>query len=121
MTEIKRFRVKQTIVNILAVLAVLFISWVFASWGEVMLKENEPLNEANLFEIICNLNEELEEKNCRQMTGTIIAKNVIVTDDGEMWTAWLDEVATGDRVLVTFNDKGTEDLTDDEVMRCDKL
>lgn len=121
MKNIKRFKVEQIIVKILAVLAILFISWVFTSFAEVTLKENEPLNEANLFEIICNLNEELKEKNYRQMTGTIIEKNVLVTDDGEMWTAWVPDLDDGTRVLITFDGKSTPQYEDDEIVRVERL
>lgn len=121
MKAIKAFKVKQVVINIITVLAVLFISWVFASWGEVVLKENEPLNEANFFEIICNLNAELKEKNYRQMTGTIIEKNVLATDDGEMWTAWVPDLDDGTRVLITFDGKSTPQYEDDEIVRVERL
>lgn len=117
----KTFEAKQVIVNIFAILAVLFISWVGASWGEVAFTENKPLNEANFFEIVCNLNAELEEKNYRQMTGTIIEKNVLVTDDGEMWTAWVPELDDDTRVLITFDEKGTPQYEDDVIVRVERL
>lgn len=117
----KAFQVNHIIVNILTVIAIIFVSWVFASVGEVMVKENEPLNEANFFEITCNLNAELKEKNYRQMTGTILEKNVLVTDDGEMWTAWVPDLDDGTRVLITFDGKSTPQYEDDEIVRVERL
>lgn len=112
---------KQVIESILLALAIFFMCWVIVSWGEVVFTENEPLNETNFFEVICNLNAELKEKNYRQMTGTILEKNVLVTDDGEMWTAWVPDLDDGTRVLITFDGKSTPQYEDDEIVRVERL
>ena len=57
--------------------------------------------------------------NTRGMTGTYYWHNVIVTDDGEEWLLSgddKDEFSDGQRVAVFFDTKGTDDITDDEIV-----
>lgn len=52
----------------------------------------------------------------RTTRGTVVARGTIVTDDGHEWNVDTSGIPRDVRVIVTFNTRGTEDVTDDVIV-----
>ena len=68
----------------------------------------------------------LSDTRYTQTTGYIDAEDTIITQDGNIWVTDISSVCTiyasvGDDINVTFDNKGTDTIEDDEVIAISKL
>lgn len=68
----------------------------------------------------------LSDTRYTQTTGYIDAEDTIITQDGNIWVTDISSVCTiyasvGDDINVTFDNKGTDNIEDDEVVAISKL
>ena len=68
----------------------------------------------------------LSDTRYTQTTGYIDAEDTIITQDGNIWVTDISSVSTiyasvGDDINITFDNKGTDNIEDDEVVAISKL
>lgn len=112
---------KKIVLATVTVITATILIWFGASIIEIGLHNpNEPANycDWNACALVSKISAEKDVSDeiiTREANGTIIAKGVVITEDGNMWT-FFDEDEHPQEVTVIFNTKNTEFIEDDEII-----
>ena len=111
----------------IAIVSILVSFWMMFSFLDVVSdnKSKTPKHsDLNFFVLIAPEEEETEPAELREVWAEVAAINkeaesiTLVDESGEEWVAFADVemYAVGDEVMVVFDDMGTADLYDDEIV-----
>ena len=113
--------------RIIAIVCALVCFWIMFSFLDVVSdnkSENPQHSNLNFFVLIAPEEEETEPAELREVWAEVTAINqeaesiTLIDESGEKWVAFADVemYAVGDEVMIVFDEMGTDDVCDDEII-----